>query len=68
MPQTGMDYWTIGAVIVAIIGVYIAYRQLKGGSVKTTNTVENGKRNELSGGDGQTVNRVSGGDDNKLSG
>ncbi|WP_296427563.1 hypothetical protein [Yoonia sp.] len=29
MPQSGMDYWVIGGVIIAIVAVLIPYWQLK---------------------------------------
>lgn len=29
MPQTGMDWWVIGGVVIAAVAAFIAYRQLR---------------------------------------
>lgn len=43
MPQTGMDWWVIGGVVIAAIAALIAYRQLrsKPSSTKTRISVKN---------------------------
>jgi len=49
MPQTGMDWWVILGVVVAVVGVIIAWRQLK----KSRSTVEQTMTNSR--GSSQTV-------------
>lgn len=62
------DYWQAIVGLVAIIGVWIAYRQWKRSGPKTTNTIRDGDRNIQKGGPGETVNTIKGGDDNQQSG
>ncbi|WP_143529944.1 hypothetical protein [Salibaculum halophilum] len=68
MPQTGMDWWVIAGVLVAVFGVWIAWRQYRAAKPKTENTILGGNRNRQSGGDGDTVNTIRHGDDNDQSG
>ena len=68
MPETSMDWWVIASVLVAVIGVYYARRQLKGSGPKTTNEIKGGNRNTQQGGSGPTVNRIEDGDDNEQKG
>ena len=68
MPQTGMDWWVIAGVLVAVAGVWIAWRQLKGGKPTTTNAIKTGNRNTQQGGSGSTVNQIDNGDDNEQRG
>lgn len=43
MPQTGMDWWVIGGVLVAAIGAYIAWRQLRGRKAGVTQKMTNSR-------------------------
>jgi hypothetical protein len=68
MQQMILDYWQAFGVLIGIFGVWITWRQLKGGKPKTTNTIEHGDGNTQIGGQGTTENRVSRGSNNKQSG
>jgi ABC-type nickel/cobalt efflux system permease component RcnA len=68
MPQTGMDWWVIAGVLVAVIGVWIAWRQYRKGRATTHNTIKGGNRNTQQGGFGSTVNQIEDGDDNEQRG
>lgn len=68
MPQTGMDWWVVVGVLVAIVSVYFAWRQSARMRTRTRNKVEHGSGNELKGGEGNTINSVKHGDNNRLSG
>ncbi len=43
MPQSGMDYWVIGGVIVAIVAALIAYWQLKKRKPSVDQTMTNSR-------------------------
>jgi hypothetical protein len=65
MPTISMDYWVIAGVIIAVIGVWVAFaRRPK----KTSNTITNGSHNTQSGGEGTTINKITDGDRNDQSG
>ena len=64
MTYTIFDYWQAIVGLVAVIGVWIAWRQYKSRGPKTENTIVGGNRNVQSGGEGDTVNTVKIGDDN----
>ena len=68
MTQTILDYWQAIVGLVAVIGVWITWRQYKARGPKTENTIVGGNRNLQSGGAGETVNTVKNGDDNDQSG
>ncbi|SHK04290.1 hypothetical protein SAMN05444000_117101 [Shimia gijangensis] len=68
MQGSVFDYWQAIVGLIAVIGVWIAWRQFKGGSTKTQNTISHGDRNTQSGGAGSTENSVEHGDDNQQSG
>lgn len=68
MPQTGMDWWVIAGVLVAVVGVWIAWRQYRKGQPTTRNSIKGGNRNAQRGGAGSTGNRIEDGDDNEQRG
>ena len=53
MPQTGMDWWVVGGVVMAAIAAFIAYRQLrsKPASTKTRILVKNSQGADVVGRD-----------------
>lgn len=57
MPETGMDWWVVAGVLVAIVGVFVAWRK---SARKGANVIRHGSSNRQSGGD----NRVEHGDNN----
>ena len=63
-----LDYWQALVGLVAVIGVWIAWRQQKGGKPKTTNTITHGDGNIQTGGNGATENRIDHGSNNQQSG
>jgi LPXTG-motif cell wall-anchored protein len=65
MPQTGMDWWIIAGVIVALVGVGVAFLRRP---TKTVNEITKGDGNTQSGGAGSTHNKIVEGNKNKQSG
>ncbi|WIY25525.1 hypothetical protein [Parasedimentitalea psychrophila] len=63
-----MDWIVVAGVIAAILGTYFAWKSLRGGKLKTTNTINHGDNNTQTGGSGTTDNRVDHGSNNKQSG
>lgn len=68
MPETGMDWWVIAGVLVAVVAAVIAWRQLRGRKPATTNTITHGSHNTQTGGKGETRNSISHGDNNQQGG
>ena len=68
MQTSILDYWQAIVGLFAVIGVWIAWKQFKGGARKTENKINHGSRNTQAGGDGTTSNTVEHGDDNQQSG
>ena len=62
------DYWQAIVGLVAIIGVFFAWRQWRGKAPKTENTIEHGSGNAQTGGEGDTVNKIIHGDNNQQGG
>ncbi len=68
MAQSILDYWQAIVGLVAVFGVWIAWRQYKTRRPRTENIIVGGNRNTQSGGDGDTVNTIREGNDNDQSG
>ncbi len=62
------DYWQAIVGLIAIVGVWIAWRQFRSGKKLTENNIRNGHRNKQQGGSGKTSNTIEGGNDNEQSG
>ncbi len=59
MPQSSMDWWVILGVIVAIAGVFFAWRQWRGSKFKnTSNIARDSDRVTQTGGEGVTRNQA----------
>ena len=68
MQGSTFDYWQAIVGLIAVIGVYIAWRQFKSTGPKTRNEITHGSRNKQTGGTGPTENRIDHGDDNEQKG
>ena len=68
MPETFMDWATIFAVPIALIGVYIGWRQLRPRKPTTTNIAVDSERVRQSGGSDETRNESHGSEDVDQSG
>lgn len=62
------EWWQAIVGLIAIVGVWIAWRQWRKPSTRTENLVERGDRNTQTGGPGATKNTIKDGDDNRQGG
>ena len=68
MPSNILDFIVIIGVVATFACAFFAWRQIKGGPSKTSNTINQGNRNTQKGGAGKTENRIDRGDDNSQQG